>query len=68
MRPRPTFRGVTDSFAVACPHCGETFNLPLDPSEGAAVFTYDCEVCCRPMTVRVQFDGHGNAAVDVEPE
>ena len=42
---------MTDSLSIECPHCGETFSIAFDPSEGSAEFTIDCEVCCRPMTV-----------------
>jgi hypothetical protein len=48
-----------DSISIECPHCGETFSLALDASEGSAQFTVDCEVCCRPMTVSVRFDQNG---------
>ena len=43
-----------DSLSIECPHCGETFSLAFDLSEGSAEFTVDCEVCCRPMTVTVR--------------
>ena len=43
-----------DSLPIECPHCGETFSLAFDVSEGSAEFTVDCEVCCRPMTVTVR--------------
>jgi hypothetical protein len=45
---------VHDALAITCPHCGETFTLAFEPSEGSAEFTVDCEVCCRPMTVSVR--------------
>jgi hypothetical protein len=50
---------MQDSISIECPHCGETFPLALDASEGTAEFTIDCEVCCRPMTVTVRFDEGG---------
>ncbi len=45
---------MTDSVSIQCPHCGESFGLVLDVSEGSAEFVVDCEVCCRPMTVMVR--------------
>ena len=45
---------MQDSLSVICPHCGESFSLALDVSEGSAEFTVDCEVCCRPMLVTVR--------------
>jgi len=60
---------VHDSISIECPHCGETFSLALDASEGSAEFTVDCEVCCRPMTgsVRINDDGEFEG-VDVVEE
>ncbi len=48
-----------DAVAIECPHCGETFTLAIDASEGSAEFTVDCEVCCRPMTVSVRINDDG---------
>ena len=58
-----------DSISIECPHCGETFSLALDASEGSAEFTVDCEVCCRPMTVSVRVNADGELeGVDVAEE
>lgn len=60
---------MQDSLSIECPHCGETFSLALDASEGNAEFTVDCEVCCRPMTVSVRFSDDGELeGVDVVEE
>ncbi|MCC5830466.1 MAG: CPXCG motif-containing cysteine-rich protein [Phycisphaeraceae bacterium] len=41
----------------------------LDPSAGREQeYVEDCPVCCRPNRIRVRFDRHGRASVDVEPE
>jgi hypothetical protein len=50
---------MQDALSIECPHCGETFSLALDASEGSAEFTVDCEVCCRPMTVSVRINDDG---------
>lgn len=50
---------MNDALSIECPHCGETFSLAFDVSEGSAAFTIDCEVCCRPMTVSVRTDADG---------
>ena len=57
-----------DSISLECPHCGETFSIALDVSEGSAEFTVDCEVCCRPMTVAVRIDDGEITALDVAEE
>lgn len=46
--------GMNDALAIDCPHCGETFSLASDESEGSAEFIVDCEICCRPMSVVVR--------------
>jgi hypothetical protein len=53
---------------IECPHCGETFPLAIDASEGDAEFVVDCEVCCRPMAVRVVWEEGELVSVEVEPE
>ena len=57
---------MTDSISIECPHCGETFSLALDLSEGSAEFIVDCEVCCRPMTVALRVNEGELEGVDVE--
>lgn len=38
---------------VVCPHCGESFPLMLDTSQGSFFTTEDCTVCCRPIGLEV---------------
>ena len=58
-------RRMNESLSIECPHCGETFSLALDVSEGSAEFIVDCEVCCRPMTVAVRVNDSEIEGVDV---
>jgi hypothetical protein len=52
---------------VACPYCGETIVIPIDPGGGAnQEYVEDCQVCCRPCRVRVVYDDAGTAEVCVE--
>ncbi len=50
-----------DLAAVQCPTCFEWFEvaLPSDPSgtAGTVELDYDCEVCCRPMVIRIDAEG-----------
>jgi hypothetical protein len=62
---RHTVSPVHDSVHIECPHCGETFGLAVDVSEGSAEFTVDCEVCCRPMVVSVRVADGEISGVDV---
>jgi hypothetical protein len=58
---------VTDA-VVYCPYCNESVEISLDPGSGASQeYVEDCEVCCQPWTVRVQYRQDGAADVSVAP-
>ena len=43
---------------VQCPTCFEEFEVPAPAlSELPCTVDYDCEVCCRPMTIHFEEDG-----------
>ena len=57
---------MRDSLSLSCPHCGESFTIAFDPSEGSSEFTTDCEICCRPMKVTIAVNADGEiASLDV---
>ncbi|MEZ4779956.1 MAG: CPXCG motif-containing cysteine-rich protein [Flavobacteriaceae bacterium] len=39
----------------ACPYCWEEISMLLDPSV-SQTYVEDCEVCCNPIEVSVQFE------------
>ena len=39
---------------VACPHCGETFTLEVDTSQGEQDLIEDCSICCRPVPLSIR--------------
>lgn len=52
---------------VTCPHCGEEFELALDPAGGGEQeYVEDCEICCRACRVHVIWDEDGAAEVTLE--
>jgi len=59
---------MQDSLTLGCPHCGESFDIAFDVSEGSAEFTVDCEICCRPMLVAVRVNEGEIEGVDVVEE
>jgi hypothetical protein len=69
------FDGGWDDFAdaeiddvawVSCPYCGQAVALRVDPSGGAfQAYVEDCEVCCRPWSVRVAVGASGHPEVAV---
>jgi|TARA_B110000483_G_C18121689_1_gene513867 hypothetical protein len=51
---------------VTCPHCWESIDLLIDPSQ-SQTYTEDCWVCCRPILIRTEVDGE-SLSVDVAQE
>ena len=39
-----------------CPHCWEEISMLLDSSVRQQTYVEDCEICCNPIEVRVQFE------------
>jgi hypothetical protein len=50
---------------VACPHCGESVGIQLDP-ESRGEMVQDCEVCCNPWLLTVEWTREGVPRVRVE--
>jgi hypothetical protein len=44
---------------VECPYCGESFETPVDTSSGSAHYVEDCQICCRPIEIRLEVDHAG---------
>lgn len=56
---------LQESVEIDCPYCGEPVMLLIDCSAGAQQYVEDCQVCCRPMVVRVTLDESGYPQVAV---
>ena len=53
--------------AFDCPHCGEPITMVLDLSEdGEHDYIEDCEVCCRPIRIRLRAVGGALEAFSAE--
>ena len=50
--------GVSESFEVTCPYCGEDLEIYLE-RDVRGELVQDCEVCCNPWLIRVEFDEDG---------
>lgn len=59
---------MLDFVPVHCPACGEPLELAVDASTGDQQYVEDCQVCCRPMVVRVAVDDDGGVDVRVDAE
>lgn len=47
---------MDEAEVVVCPYCGEAIEITIDPDLRGS-FVEDCEVCCNPWLVRVEWDG-----------
>lgn len=54
---------IESQFLVYCPYCGEPVEIYLEP-DILGTLVQDCEVCCRPWKVRVDYD-QGERHVEV---
>ena len=59
---------LADSASVSCPYCGERVEIMVDAAGGdLQEYVEDCEVCCRPWSVRVSLSVDGIPSVSVTP-
>lgn len=57
---------LTQHTMVSCPYCGEEVQIPVDQGIGGVQeYVEDCQVCCRPWSVRVTVDAEGRPSVTV---
>jgi hypothetical protein len=63
----PLGDGTADTeAAVRCPYCSEEVEIAIDPGGGEAQqYVQDCEICCQPWQVTVNYDMEGRAEVSV---
>ena len=60
---------VEDEYAFACPYCSAEVSIAVDYTAGRRqVFTTDCEVCCRPIAVRLEIGSGGVVSFSAEQE
>ena len=54
---------------INCPYCLESIGIKIDLTGGQnQLLTYDCEVCCRPITLQIEIDSEGIINVTAEKE
>ncbi|MBI3939394.1 MAG: CPXCG motif-containing cysteine-rich protein [Acidobacteria bacterium] len=56
---------IQEHAEIECPHCGEWLEVLIDPSVSWQVYVEDCQVCCRPIEIHVDF-GQGQVRVRAE--
>ena len=57
-----------DSVLIQCPYCWETLDISVDPSVPEQEYVEDCQVCCRPILLRVDFDDNLTPHVEARAE
>ena len=53
---------------IDCPYCGEVISILVDGSVEDQQYIEDCQVCCRPMEIRVIVSANGGYQIDVRDE
>ena len=43
--------------SIDCPYCWERISILLDAEEVDQEYTEDCQVCCRPIVIRLMDEG-----------
>ena len=60
---------VENDSEFSCPYCGAGQTIRLDASGGSKQqFVSDCEVCCQPVLICVEFDGESLTSFSAEKE
>lgn len=54
---------------INCPYCMENISIRVDLTGGQNQFlTYDCEVCCQPISIQIEIDVNGSINLTTKKE
>ncbi len=53
---------------ISCPYCGELITILVDGSVEEQQYIEDCQVCCRPINIRVIVSVDGSCQVEARDE
>lgn len=56
---------LQEEVEIDCPYCGERIVVLVDTSAGGQEYIEDCQVCCRPINIRVTLDNNDLPEVSV---
>ncbi len=60
---------MDETSTFQCPHCGAPVVVMVDISGGRhQEYVEDCQVCCQPCLLNVEFDDEGAVTVIAEQE
>ena len=54
--------------SLSCPYCGEGITILVDQSLPDQEYVEDCQVCCRPIVLRVSVESDGAVAITARSE
>jgi hypothetical protein len=53
---------------ISCPYCGELITILVDGSLEEQHYIEDCQVCCRPINIRVNISADGSSLIEARSE
>ena len=59
---------MVEEHEFTCPYCWQPISMVLDLSTSIQDYVEDCEVCCRPMDIKVRVPAPGSLQIDVRRE
>jgi len=60
---------IEEDYFFPCPYCSAEISIRIDPTGGAhQSFVSDCEVCCRPIAIRLEMSEGGVINFNAEQE
>ena len=60
---------MLEEYAFACPYCMAEMTITVEYAAGRRqAFTWDCEVCCRPIAIRLEVGRSGVSSFEAEQE
>jgi len=57
-----------DPAHISCPYCGEPLEIIIDSSVRRQEYIEDCQVCCKPISLRVDISDEGQPIIEVRSE
>lgn len=59
---------MLETVSVQCPYCWESFDTAVDISVPDQEYVEDCQVCCRPIRLRIHVGRDGSPHVEALSE
>ena len=59
---------IEEDYSFSCPYCGVELSARVEAGGGRKqAFIQDCEVCCKPIQIRVEFGGEEIVSFSADP-